>query len=185
MEKEIARQLMHFSGVFLIFVAYMFGKYISFLISITLLFFLIFLYYSKKKKFKPFLFLIKFADKFERKTKDYRDAIYFFFSTSVIFLFFSQEIALISIFVLCVYDSIATLTGKFLGKKKIFFGKKSLEGAMCGFVITVFLGCYLFPFQKIFLATLIGAIAEIIPKINDNISIPFAVAFTLLLFDLF
>ena len=185
MEKEIARQLIHFSGIFLIFIAYIFGKHISFLISAVLLFFFIVLYFAKKEKIKLFTFLINFADRFERKNKDYRGAIYFFFSASTIFLLFPEEIALISIFVLCVYDSIATITGKFLGKKKIFFSEKSLEGAICGFVITIFFGSYLFPFQKIFLATLIGAVAELIPKINDNISIPFAVAFIFLLFDFF
>lgn len=185
MEKEISRQFIHFSGIFLIFIAKILGKHISISVSIAFFIFFVVLSFMKKRKINLFPYLINFADRFERKEGYYEGALYFFFSASAIFLLFPEEIALISIFVLCVYDSIATLSGKFLGKRKIFFNKKSLEGVISGFAFTIILGSFLFPFQKIFIATVIGAAAELIPKINDNISIPFSVAVVFSLFDLF
>ncbi len=178
MEREVLRQLIHFSGIFLVFIARIFGAYTSWLISLALFIFFIMLYIAKKKNIPYFIWLINLTSSFERKGNNYEGAIYFFLSATFVFFIFPVEIASIAIFVLCVYDSLATLSGKFLGKRRIIF-KKSVEGVVCGFVFTVIFGSLIFPFHKIFLATLVGALVELIPKINDNISIPFSVALVL------
>ncbi|MCS7119978.1 MAG: haloacid dehalogenase-like hydrolase [Nitrososphaerota archaeon] len=96
-------------------------------------------------------------------------------------LFYSETISYVSITVLTLGDSFATLFGKLLGRTKIPFNKtKNLEGTIFGF-IAAFLGCLCFtdPFRA-FVASFVGMSIELLPSpVNDNITIPLGAALSI------
>ncbi len=187
MVREIKRQLVHFSGVFLVFTSIYYGKEITVKLTFFFLIFFILLSIAKKlsiKISKIMESIFKFADSFERKEKiPYKGAITFFFSSFILFLFGEKNLAEISIFVLCVYDSISTLYGYYFGRIRIFNQNKSIDGMVIGVLVSTILGSVFFNPLVIFFASIIGGIVEILPlKIDDNITIPFSVYVALLIF---
>ena len=105
-------------------------------------------------------------------------------------LFFSGEVAFLSLGFLSLGDSLAALIGKRFGKIRL--GKKSLEGSLA-----CFLGCMVLVYffadrgiaaqQWLFWATctsgaLAATIAELIPgKIDDNLKMPIAAGVVMML----
>ena len=95
-----------------------------------------------------------------------------------------MEISIISISVLCIYDSFATLIGSYFGKHKIFFNpRKSLEGTFFAFLITFFVIFAFFDLKIAFLSSFFAMLTEILPiRVDDNLTIPFVVGIVLVLF---
>lgn len=100
-------------------------------------------------------------------------ATYFIFSTLLTILLFPKSIAIASILVLIVSDAAAALTGKGIGRIKIF--GKTLEGSLA-FLITSLLIVWVYPHLDRLsgsLAALGATLIEILPiRVNDNLSIP-------------
>ncbi len=100
-------------------------------------------------------------------------ATYFIFSTILTILLFPKSIAIASILILIVSDTAAALTGKGIGRIKIF--GKTLEGSLA-FLVTSLLIVWAYPHLDRLsgsLAALGAALVEILPiRINDNLSIP-------------
>jgi len=98
----------------------------------------------------------------------------------------NNPIGMIAMIQLSVGDGFADLAGRKFGKNKWFFNsKKSIEGTF-GFFITSFLFTEIFinnlyhfnyGIEKIFIISLVSSLIETLPKIDDNISIPFSVLF--------
>ena len=121
-----------------------------------------------------------FLDNFERpevrKKFPGKGALSFFIGVFLVVLLFPKDIALASIMILTLGDSISHLIGKYFGKTKIMSKTKLLEGTIAGIIIG-FLGAILFvSYLEAFLASLIAMIVEAIEikyfRIDDNISIP-------------
>lgn len=116
-----------------------------------------------------FSFLI---EKLERKdTFPGKGTIYFFIATLFCLAFFGSTITIIAIVMLSVLDSATTIAGINFGRRKIF-GKKTLEGTLCGigagFVIMLF---FTGPLNAIILATAAG-VTELVSPVDDNLTIP-------------
>ena len=96
-----------------------------------------------------------------------------------------NEVGIISMLQLSIGDGFADIIGRKYGVHKWFFNdKKSIEGTL-GFLISSFLGSLLFfkifsffginyhtSVRKLFLISLYSSFIELIPFIDDNISIP-------------
>jgi len=103
-----------------------------------------------------------------------KGAITFFVGTFIAVLLFAPLYAALSILVLSISDSLATIAGHYAGKH-VLFQKKTFEGTLtffvCAFAILVF---FVVP-TKAALVALIAAATELItpPNLDDNITIPF------------
>jgi len=195
MKRELKRQLAHLSGIFIVILLIYFGKFFTEILTFSILIGFIFLSIYKIKflrKSKPhFKFFgeieksfFEFIDSFDRKEKiPYKGALTFFLSATIVILIFPLEISIISISVLCIYDSFATLIGSYFGKHKIFFNpRKSLEGTFFAFLITFFVIFAFFDLKIAFLSSFFAMLTEILPiRVDDNLTIPFVVGIVLVL----
>jgi dolichol kinase len=122
------------------------------------------------------VFLTWLFRRFDRPSSRFtaKGAITFFVGTFIAVLLFAPLYAALSILVLSISDSLATIAGHYAGKH-VLFQKKTFEGTLtffvCAFAILVF---FVAP-TKAALVALIAAATELItpPNLDDNITIPF------------
>ena len=179
---ELNRQLFHlFLG--LIIVALLLYEIIDKKIMLFLALIGLVLSYSCKKAKIPAIYqLLKiFERKEDLKAFPGKGMIFYFIGCCVSLFLFSNEIAMASIMVLALGDSISHIFGLHYGKTKTFLSKtKFLEGTIAGF-IAGFAGALMFlPWLEAFFASLSAMIIEAIEikigtkQINDNLIVPFA-----------
>jgi dolichol kinase len=172
MKKELLRQLIHASGVFIVVLSYFLKPDALILISIALLVLIVILFQIHKKHHIFFFSYI-----FRRCTRhdDERGFIYFFIGiiiTLIIFQF-NMPIANAAILILVFGDSISTIIGKKWGKHKIpFQNEKTLEGSLAFFMVGLLVALTQVPFTTAFLGVIFGALTEAYSPIDDNITIP-------------
>ncbi len=142
---------------------------------------LILSYLSKKTKIPVIHNLL---EKFEREKEieifPGKGIIFYFIGVYIALLFFAKEVAMASVMVLALGDSISHLYGLHLGKiRHPFSDKKFLEGTIAGFVFG-FIGALVFlPWHEAFFAALAAMIVESIEikigteQVDDNLIIPF------------
>jgi dolichol kinase len=136
----------------------------------------------------------------ETKEKKFSGSFYFMLAVLIVVLFFSKQIAILSILTLVIGDSFAALVGKkyggFLFKKNKLFKSlnKSIEGVLA-FIISSFLFValfnYLFNFNfqylKLLIVVFLASIFELFAKklkIDDNLLITISFAISLIILNL-
>ena len=155
------------------------------IITFTALFILADFFRTKSKLIKK-LFKI-FFDKMLREHElkgQFTGATWVMISASVTILFFSKNIAIISLIFMSIGDTFAALIGKKYGKLKIY--DKSLEGFLGGLIVCLVVAYYYDPLP--YYITGFGALAamlfETLPlPLDDNFRIPIgsAIIMTILL----
>ena len=138
-------------------------------------------YISKKIKM-PVVYplLQKFERKEDIKKFPGKGIIFYFIGVFVALLLFPKDIAMASIMVLALGDSISHLYGLHFGKTKHPFSKtKFFEGTIAG-IIFGFIGAFVFlPWHEAFLASLAAMVVEAIEiktgtkQVDDNLIMPF------------
>jgi len=94
----------------------------------------------------------------------------------VALLVFPQH-AMPAIAVLAIADAVSTVVGKFYGRHRLpINGKKSWEGSIAFFVSAVFVLMFFAGTREALLVAGIAAVVEGLPDLDDNITIPLAVA---------
>ena len=124
--------------------------------------------------------LEKFERKEEMKKFPGKGIIFYFIGVYISLLLFSKDIAMASIMVLALGDSISHLYGLHFGKTKHPLSRtKFLEGTIAGFVAG-FIGAFVFlPWWQAILASLAAMIVEAIEikigtqQVDDNLIVPF------------
>jgi len=177
---ELKRQIFHFLFgiviVALLLYDFMDKKIILILILIGLL-----ISYATKKVNLPVIY--ELLEEFERK-EDIRKfpgkgTLFYLIGIYISLLLFPKDIAMASIMVLALGDSISHLFGLHFGKTKHPFSKtKFIEGTIAGFAAG-FIGALLFlPWHEAFFASLAAMIVEAIEikigtaQVDDNLIIP-------------
>ena len=195
MEIEIKRQIIHAMGIFTIIPIYILGNfYASLLFLATSVFFLFFGEYRKNKaKYK--ILKSKKIDEFEEVVEDefksyersrelpFQGVITFLLGAFVVTLLFQTSIAVASIALLAMADSLSTVVGRYFGRRKLPINKKKTwEGSitffLAGFVTLLF---FIDPLRAVIIA-LVATLVEMMPIAEDNVTVPLATA--LLLFFL-
>lgn len=102
--------------------------------------------------------------------------VFYMLASFLVVLFWSRELAALSLIVLVVGDTFAALIGLAFGRIKLM-GGKSLEGSLAC-LVSVFLICLLFlsP-ERAILAAVVATLVEALPTLallNDNLLIPLA-----------
>ena len=155
------------------------------IITFTILFILADFFRTKSKLIKK-LFKI-FFDKMLREHElkgQFTGATWVMISASVTILFFSKNIAIISLIFMSIGDTFAALIGKKYGKLKIY--DKSLEGFLGGLIVCLVAAYYYdpLPFYISGVGALTAMLFETLPlPLDDNFRIPIgsAIIMTILL----
>lgn len=138
-------------------------------------------YLSKKVKIPIILQLLqRFERKEDLKKFPGKGMIFYFMGVYFSLLIFPKEVAMASIMVLALGDSISHLYGLHFGKIKHPLSKtKFLEGTIAGF-LAGFIGALVFlPWHEAFFASLAAMIVEAIEikigaeQVDDNLIMPF------------
>jgi dolichol kinase len=103
-----------------------------------------------------------------------KGAIIFFVGTLIAVLLFPPLFAALSILVLAISDSLATIAGHYLGKH-ILLKKKTIEGTLVFFACTlVILVMFVAPVKALLIALIVSATELVTPTyLDDNLTIPF------------
>jgi dolichol kinase len=89
-------------------------------------------------------------------------------------LLFKNKYAVFTSFLYLIFgDSVAALVGRSVGKHKIMFSEKSLEGSLGCFITCFIVGSFNFNWFFALIGAIVATIVEAIPwKINDNFWMP-------------
>ncbi|MGO9386964.1 MAG: diacylglycerol/polyprenol kinase family protein [Methanobacterium sp.] len=172
MEKELFRQLIHASGVFVVILSYFLKTEILIIICIGIVIFMELLFRINKNHHVLF-----FSDILKRSKRrdDERGFAYFFIGIILTLIFFHSNInvANAAILLLVFGDSASNLVGRNFGKIKLpLQEKKTLEGTLAFVVVGFLFALTQVTFYPAILGALSGAIIEAYSPIDDNIPIP-------------
>ena len=178
---EWNRQLFHiFLGIFIVLLL-KYGLIDGKIFLIIILIGLVLSYLSRYSRIPVIYWLLKkFERKNEIKTFPGKGMNFYLIGCYISLILFSKEIAMASIMVLALGDSISHLYGLHFGKiKHPLSNKKFLEGTIAGFIFG-FIGALAFlPWHEAVIASLAAMIVEAIEikigtqQVDDNLVIPF------------
>ena len=119
----------------------------------------------------------------ERPTESpFNGAILFYFSCFIVTMVFDTQAAIASIAVLALADSLSTLVGYYFGKHKLFVNKKkSWEGSISFFMASLLVLLFFYNPVKAIAVSFFVTFVEMLPHLNDNVSVPLSTAFLLTL----
>jgi len=181
---EIARKAVHMLGVFTIPLLQQLGPVrtavLFFALAIGLYIYPSFAEAAQKTPFRRLSEVFRgVLDFLERKDhKRYRGAMHFFASIGLISLVFPTNVVSVAVIVLCIGDGVSTLIGLRFGKNRLFHNKsKSWEGSLSGFIASTAVCLFVTNLPMAAFASFVGMLVESLDaKIDDNISVPFAVS---------
>ncbi|MDD5361528.1 MAG: SEC59/DGK1/VTE5 family protein [Ignavibacteria bacterium] len=117
-------------------------------------------------------------------TKLFTGGTYYAFGIFLSLVFFTKEIAVVSILTMIWSDTLAAIFGRYFGRVKIY-GNKTLEGSIMFFVsgvlifiiLSLLLDGYFF-WKAALIALFVTTLFELfVSKINDNLAIPLVYGF--------
>ena len=175
-KKELIRKTIHISTASIAILYYYFDKPV--ILSISLFFSIGFLTADllrlNSQRLEKYFHL--FFSKLLRNrevTKDLTGASYLFMGITITIFLFSKNVAIVSILILTISDTVAAIAGKKFGRNKI--GNKSVEGSIAFFISTIIIIGSLLKlniFYVIFVSILITFVEAVPIRINDNLTIP-------------
>lgn len=193
MEVEIKRQVIHAMGIFTIVLIYVFGRWYAGLLMLAASIGFLFLgeYRKNRKKYK--LLNSKHLDEFEEIIEDefktyerkyelqFQGIISFCLGFFLVAVLFETYIVIASIAVLAMADSLSTLVGYFFGKHKLPINKKkSWEGSITFLLASLgVLLLFVDPVKALIIAGIVTFV-EMLPKTEDNITVPLATGLLML-----
>lgn len=183
MKTEILRKFFHilFGSLFLLLIYY-FGTNLSLkiIIGLFIIGLIIAIFIKKGFRNEKIDYLLELVERDHEKHFPGKAALLFFLSMILLLYFFVdyQTIVIASFGALIFADSFAAIIGKKFGKtvlldKKNY--KKTLEGTITCFIISLIWLSIFFPLQIAIVATIAATIVEFLP-INDNLSMPLVVS---------
>lgn len=172
MERETFRQLIHASGIFIVFLNYFLHPNTVMLICLAIVLSVELIFRIDKKRH---IFFFSEILRRSKRDDDERGFIYFFVGAIITLYLFKFNIAIVNaaIIFLVLGDSASTIIGKKFGKHKLPLNKnKTIEGSIA-FLIIGFIGALTqLPPIPAFIGALSGALTEAYSPIDDNITIP-------------
>ena len=185
---EIRRKIVHASGILTIFLILYLGKWNAAWIMLLAALSVLLLAEYRKNRIKYKIVKSEKLDEFEEaiekvfreherpNTLPFQGATEFFIGCFFATVLFEPTIAIASISVLSLADSMSTLIGVHYGKHKLHINKNKTYEGSSAFLLTSFLVLLFFlnPF-KAFVIALFATFAEMLPKVDDNLIIPITV----------
>ena len=184
MDREILRQLIHASGIFILVLGIFLKPEALIFLCIIMIIFAEMMFILDKYHHIPIFSTI--LDNCKRK-EDERGFLYFFIGIIATLYFFSFNMAIANagILMLLFGDSASTIIGRRFGSHKLPFNvDKSVEGSLA-FVAVGFLSALsLLPILPSLIGALAGTLTEAYSPIDDNIPVPLisALAITVVIY---
>lgn len=172
MVKEYIRQLIHASGIFIVFLSWFLNPTILILICIIIVIFVELLF--RVNRYRNIFFISAFLDRCKRKD-DEKGFVYFFLGIILTIYFFQFNMAIVNaaIIILLFGDSASTIIGKKYGKKPLPLNKQKTVVGTVAFFLVAFIGALTqLPVLPAFIGAFFGAITEAYSPVDDNIPIP-------------
>lgn len=172
MKKELLRQLIHASGVFIVILSYFLKPDALILLSVALVVFISIIFLIDKKHH---IFFFSTILKCCRRQDDEIGFILFFIgiTLTLIIFQFNMAVANAAILILLFGDSASTIVGQKWGKNRLPLNKKkTLEGSLAFLVVGLLVALTQLPLIPAFLGAFSGALTEAYSPIDDNIPIP-------------
>ena len=172
MEKENFRQLIHASGIFIVFVNVFLSPIIAILVCIAIVLFVEAIFRIDENR-KVFMFST-ILTKCKRKN-DEKGFVYFFVGIILtLYLFkFNISLANAAIIIFLLGDSASTIFGRRFGKTNLpFHKKKTIVGTSAFFIVALIGALTQLPLLPALFGALSGAITEAYSPVDDNIPIP-------------
>jgi dolichol kinase len=177
MKTEYLRQLIHASGIFIVFLSWFFSPIILILILIAIVIFAIILF--RIDRYHKIYIISSFLDRCKRK-EDEKGFVYFFLGIILTIYFFQFNMAIVNaaIIIFLFGDSASTIFGKKYGKTALPFNKNKTIIGSAAFFIVAFIGALTqVPVTPALFGAIAGALTEAYSPIDDNIPIPLISAF--------
>ncbi|WP_321422951.1 SEC59/DGK1/VTE5 family protein [uncultured Methanobacterium sp.] len=172
MNKELWRQLIHASGVFIVILSYFLPSQLLIILCVAILVFVVIVFRLDHQHHIPFFSTIL---RVAKRDEDERGFVYFFIGiiiTLCIFQF-NMAIANAAILILLFGDSSSTLIGRRFGRIKLpFQSHKTLEGSLTFLVVGFLVSLTQLPLIPAFIGALAGTLTEAYSPIDDNVPIP-------------
>lgn len=170
MKKEILRQSIHASGIFVIFLERFFDPLVLIIICAAIIICGAIIFRIDKDHH---IFLLSPIIKTCKRQQDEKGFMYFFFGVIIALSLFQINIANAIIVILVLGDSASTVFGKAFGRTPLPLNKKkTIEGSLAFFVVGFAAALTQLPFLPSLIGALFGTFAEGYSPIDDNISIP-------------
>ncbi|NYB52650.1 MAG: phosphatidate cytidylyltransferase [Methanobacteriaceae archaeon] len=172
MKKELWRQLIHASGVFIVVLSYFLPPNLLIILCMAILVFVEIVFRLDHNHHIPFFSTIL---RVAKRKHDERGFVYFFIGIIITLYFFqfNMAIANAAILILLFGDSASTLIGKRFGKIRLpFQPHKTLEGSLAFLVVGFLVSLTQLPLIPAFLGSLAGALTEAYSPVDDNVPIP-------------
>lgn len=172
MRKELWRQLIHASGVFIVALSYFLPSSLLVILCLAILVFVEIVFrldhYHNIPLFSTILRVCK-------RKHDERGFVYFFIGIilTLYFFQFNMAIANAAILILLFGDSASTLIGKRFGKIKLpLQSHKTLEGSLAFLLVGFLVSLTQLSLIPALAGSLAGALTEAYSPIDDNVPIP-------------
>lgn len=172
MEKELWRQLIHASGVFIVVLSYFLPPNLLIILCVAILIFVEIMFRLDHHHDIPLFSTIL---RLSKREHDERGFVYFFIGIIVTLFFFqfNMNIANAAILILLFSDSASTIIGKKFGKIKLpFQSHKTLEGSLAFLIVGFLVSLTQLPIMPAFTGALAGTLTEAYSPIDDNVPIP-------------
>lgn len=172
MKGEYFRQLIHASGIFIVFLSWFLNPTLLILICITIVIFVEILF--RIDRYHNIFLISAFLNKCKRED-DEKGFVYFFLGIIItIYLFqFNMAIANAAIIIFLFGDSASTIFGKKYGKTHLPLNKRKTVVGTLAFLVVAFVGASTqVPVLPAFFGAFFGALTEAYSPIDDNIPIP-------------
>jgi len=188
--KEVKRKVLHLLlGVILAAAIYYdiigwLSLFVAVLLSVLLS------YVTKHKRFFAENWLLRnFEREEDIKIFPYKGLTFYLIGALIAVFLFEKDIALASIAILCLGDSISRLVGEAFGKiKHPLDGRKFVEGAFAGFFAGIFGAVLFIPWYEAVIASFFAMAAEGLElkvgmaDVDDNLVVPIAAGFAVWIF---
>ncbi len=179
MQKELWRQLIHASGVFIVVLSYFLHPNLLIILCIAILAFVEMVFRLDHCYNIPIFSAILRVTK---RKHDERGFVYFFIGIIITLYFFqfNMAIANAAILILLLGDSASTLIGKRFGKIKLpFQSHKTLEGSLTFLIVGFICSLTQLPVILAFVGAMAGTLTEAYIPVDDNVPIPLVSAFVM------
>ncbi|MEN4017902.1 MAG: SEC59/DGK1/VTE5 family protein [Methanobacterium sp.] len=179
MKEEYLRQLIHASGIFIVFLSWFINPVLLIIICIVIVISVEILF--RIDRYHNIFFISALLNRCKRKN-DEKGFVYFFLGIILtIYLFqFNMAVANAAIIILLFGDSASTIFGKRFGKTHLPFNKrKTIVGTSAFFIVALVGALTQLPLLPAFFGALCGAITEAYSPIDDNVPIPLISAFAM------
>ena len=172
---EIYRKLIHLASSAIPFFYFYYSKnlVLAVLIPLTIIFLIIDFLRIKNKNVKRFYNICFKSITRSKEETSFTGASYVLIASVFSILIFDKKIAIISLLIMTISDTMAAIIGRRYGKVKI--NKKTLEGSIAFFLFSLIIVSFFDGIILVvaFIAILLTTLAELfLNDINDNLTIP-------------